>query len=99
RMSAAVVGVNDELFIFGGRQLYHDELPGILPSFSIATFQQDRGWTWVVKDQVYPSNVRLGHSLKASLIDNRGTVLLSRGWFDNTKVDTDIPFCAVPSDI
>ncbi|KAK7029050.1 hypothetical protein R3P38DRAFT_2524839 [Favolaschia claudopus] len=85
RMSAAMVGVNDELFIFGGRQLYHDELPGILPSFSIATFQQDRGWTWVVKDQVYPSNVRLGHSLKASLIDNRGTVLLSRGWFDNTK--------------
>ncbi|KAK0194615.1 hypothetical protein F5146DRAFT_444383 [Armillaria mellea] len=78
RMDAAMVGIGNRLYVFGGRQRFdHDS--SNLNSYSIAECTDAR-WKWICKDVPYPPHVPdLGFGGKALTVYGGKQVLLTVG--------------------
>ena len=85
RLSASMVAIKDQLFIFGGRSKWEDDSPGI-GTYSIAEYSPQTQWTWTISDIPIPPNIPpLGYGIQATPIDGRN-ILLTRGWVGDAEV-------------
>jgi hypothetical protein len=86
RMSASMIALRNQLFIFGGRREDDDSCPGI-GTYSIAVYDPHTQWTWTVSDAPIPVNIcPLGYGIQATPIADGEMILLTRGWVENTEV-------------
>ncbi|KAJ7023448.1 hypothetical protein C8F04DRAFT_1401706 [Mycena alexandri] len=87
RMSAAIVSVDNRLFIFGGRDQFDDETPPIR-TYSIAEYfsQTQTPWTWRVTDVPFPPDLPLlGYGIQATPVYGGQKILLTRGRVESDK--------------
>lgn len=83
RMSAAMVAINNQLFIFGGQNDPDDDSPPIR-TYSIAVYctmyKPQTGWTWMVSDAPMPPDIPLlGSNIQAVSVYNGQKILLTQG--------------------
>ncbi|KAF7366774.1 hypothetical protein MSAN_00935700 [Mycena sanguinolenta] len=86
RVEAHLIIVNDQLFVFGGKERVDEQLE-TTESYSVASFTNN-SWIWDVRDEPYPSHVpALGSSCDAVTIQDGDTqkILLTVGCTDSTK--------------
>ncbi|KAJ7847269.1 hypothetical protein B0H14DRAFT_2357234 [Mycena olivaceomarginata] len=101
RMSATMVAIRNQLFIFGGRTQWSDDCPAIA-TYSIAIYNPQSQWTWAISDESMPPETPpLGYGIQAIPIDDGEKILLTRGWVENTEVgrmekNDGIPMVADP---
>ncbi|KAK7014686.1 hypothetical protein R3P38DRAFT_2787519 [Favolaschia claudopus] len=85
KLSATMVAVENRLFVFGGRTKYEDDSP-FLSTFSVACYNGKDGWSWQCVDHQYPPHIpNLGCSVQAAVINDGKTILLHKGWIENTE--------------
>lgn len=78
RMDAAMVGIENRLYIFGGRQKFEHGSSN-LNSYSVAECIDAR-WKWICKDVPYPPHIPdLGFGGKALAVYGGKQVLLTTG--------------------
>ncbi|KAJ7658523.1 hypothetical protein B0H17DRAFT_856065, partial [Mycena rosella] len=84
RLSASMVALDNQLFIFGGRTQFEDD--SVLETYSVAVYNSDNPpktrWTWTKKDQPMPP---LGFSIQAIAVYNGEKILLTQGRIKNDK--------------
>ncbi|KAJ7450828.1 hypothetical protein FB451DRAFT_988361, partial [Mycena latifolia] len=88
RMSACMVAVDNQLFIFGGRDQFDDDSPTIR-TYSIAVYKPETRWTWMVSDAPMPPDLPfLGFGIQAVPVYDGQKILLTRGRIKNdTPID------------
>ncbi|KAK0460699.1 uncharacterized protein EV420DRAFT_1533721 [Desarmillaria tabescens] len=78
RMDAAMVGIENRLYIFGGRQSFEYGSPNFR-SFSVAECIDSR-WKWIYKDMPYPPHISdLGFGGRALAVYGGKQILLTPG--------------------
>ncbi|KAJ7337519.1 hypothetical protein DFH08DRAFT_705312 [Mycena albidolilacea] len=87
RMSASMVAVDNRLFVFGGRETFIDETPGI-PTYSVAEYNPHTQWTWTISDAPLPPDLRLlGYGIQSTPVFKGQKILLTQGSTDEKPID------------
>ncbi|KAJ6552219.1 hypothetical protein DFH09DRAFT_1038828 [Mycena vulgaris] len=88
RMSASLVAIENQLFIFGGRP-NSDETSPAIRTYSIAVYNPDTRWTWMVSDAPMPPDLPLlGFNIQATPVYGGQKILLTQGRVqDNKPID------------
>ncbi|KAJ7700481.1 hypothetical protein B0H17DRAFT_1327964 [Mycena rosella] len=85
RMSASMVAIDNRLFVFGGRVKFDDKGPAIR-TYSVAVYNPDTRWTWVISDTPMPRDLPpLGFSINATPVYGGQKILLTQGRIKNDK--------------
>lgn len=87
RIDATMAGVDNRLYIFGGRPNGHVQNNSVLRSYSVAECINSQ-WTWIVEDEPYTTDVpNLGFGGRALPVYDGIKILLTPG---RVQVDGDI---------
>ncbi|KAJ7206512.1 hypothetical protein GGX14DRAFT_637403 [Mycena pura] len=87
RMSASMVSINNQLFIFGGRDQFTANAPAI-HTYSIAEYSPQTRWTWRISDGPMPADVpSLGYSMQATPVYDGQKILLLQGRVNDQPIN------------